>query len=156
MKLINAKQGEKKDQLERLIAMGTVMIFVDTRKMGVDVPANHKGSPQLALNLSYNFPIPDFKILIDRVEATLTFPEGKHLCILPYLAIYGMTSRFAGETVVFPEDIPPEFLQQQVQQVKGPTPVLVPPPPPDPPPQNSSPLDDPSKKKKGGHLRLIK
>lgn len=156
MKLINAKQGEKKDQLERLLAMGTVMIFVDTRKMGVDVPVHHRGSAQLALNLSFNFPLPDFKLLPDRVEATLTFPEGKYFCILPYLAIYGMTSRFAGETVVFPEDIPPEFLQQQAQQIKGPTPVLVPPPPPDPPSPNPSPPTDPFQKKKGGHLRLIK
>lgn len=159
MKLINAPTGEKQKQLERLLLAGAVMVYVDSRKAGVKAPEKHLNNPQLALNLSYSFQIPDFKLGDDGIEATLTFPEGKFFCGLPYKAMYGITSRSIGETVVFPEDIPPEFLaaQRELAKQQETTPL----PPSSPPLENVDEKGEKSEalssgKKKRGHLRLVK
>ncbi len=155
MNLINAPKAEKKNHLERMLQHGTVMIYLDTRRSEVDVPTIHRNQIQLALNLSYNFRIPDFKITDTLIEVSLTFPDGKYFCILPFTAIYGMTSRFTGETVVFPEDVPAELMSQpavkEAQATSKPTLTAISNPEA---PAESLKKEEP--KKKGGHLRLVK
>lgn len=112
MKLTESPKAEKKQHLDRLLQKGAVIALVDARQRGVMVPKNHLANPQLPLNLSYNFQIPDFKITEKQVQITLTFPEGKYFCVVPMEAIYGMISKFEGEMVLFPENVPLEFLAQ--------------------------------------------
>lgn len=151
MNLIHAPSTEKKSQLERLLQFGKVMIFLDSRKTEVRVPPNHKGNLQLALNLSYSFQIPDFKVFEDHVEVTLSFPEGKFFCHLPFSAIYGMTSQPCSQTVMFPTEVPPELL-------KGANLKAMPPPTitPDPKSKTKKHVLSRVEGKKRGHLKLVK
>lgn len=110
MKVTQATKTEKKSHFERLLEKGVVTIFVNSHKESVAVPPRYLANHQLVLNMSYTFQIPDFKIFEDRVEVTLTFPENKFYCILPFDAIYVMTSQIAGETVIFPDEVPQELL----------------------------------------------
>lgn len=109
MRLVEANSNTKKNHLERLLTLGGIMIFVDTRKKDVQVPTQHLGNPQLPLNLDYAFQIPDFKILQDRIEATLSFNRQDFLCVLPMPAIYVIRSHVLPEIIVFPEDVPKNF-----------------------------------------------
>ncbi|MBI2263595.1 MAG: hypothetical protein HYU64_00245 [Armatimonadetes bacterium] len=159
---------DKKIHLERLLERGTVMIFVDSRKPNVGVPEAHRGNPQLALNLDYAFQISDFRILNDRVEASLSFNRAPFFCAVPFDAIYAMRSDFADEMVFFIEDAPKDMesaLQAAALQAaalqKPPTkedkaapekPVLK-----EVKPETGNPESgDPKNPKKKGHLRLIK
>ncbi len=151
MNLIHAPSTEKKSQLERLLQFGKVMIFLDSRKTEVLVPPNHKGNLQLALNLSYSFQIPDFKVFDDHVEVTLAFPEGQFFCHIPFSAIYGMTSQPCSQTVMFPTEVPPELL-------KGANLKAMPPPTitPSPKAKTKTHVRSTGEGKKRGHLKLVK
>ncbi len=109
MKLTEGKIGDKKIHLERLLALGTVMVFVDSRHNEVIVPPQHKGMTQLPLNFDYGFNIPDFKVCDNHIEASLSFNRQRFFCILPYKAVYALNSQLAGEVIVFPEDMPEEM-----------------------------------------------
>lgn len=178
MKMIQAESKDKKSHIDRLLGLGAIMVFIDTRKPAVDVPPIHRGLPQLALNFSYNFLNSDFKITDTTIESTLTFPDGKYFCRVPLEAIYGITSRFAAETIVFPADMPAEMIEKMVQPEPEQGPVLVVDTSPDKispdkiSPDKASPdkaLSDkdahqtntesplpPSRPRKKGHLKLVK
>lgn len=143
MKLTHGVKEDKKGHLERLLQFGTVMIFVDSRREGVTVPPEHQSNPQLPLNLDYAFEIPDFKILEDRVEVSLSFNKKDFFCLLPFASIYGVRSIPAGEFVVFFDDVPAELLSTLPPQ----TPL---------PAEEKKPEDPETKPIKKGHLTLIK
>jgi len=109
MKLLEGKSVEKKDNIEKMLGYGTVMIFIDTRKSGVELPEQHKGNPQLPLNLDYAFQIPDFKILPDHIEASLSFNRQRFFCVIPFEAIYAMSSKVTGEALVYPDQLPKDI-----------------------------------------------
>ncbi len=166
MKMIQSESKEKKVHLERLLSLGTIMVFLDSRIPEVKVPSVHKGLSQLALNFSYNFANSDFKVTDTHLESTLTFPDGKFFCFIPLSALYGITSRFAGETVVFPSDMPPEIIKKMVEPeittgptLIAPTPIVSTPAPAVLTPITTLPTSDekpePSPRKKG-HLKLVK
>ena len=110
MKVTEAPQGDKKFHLERLLERGTVTVILDARADSVIVPPDYKANPKLPLNLDYAFEIPDFKIMDDRVEVSLSFNRKNFFCILPFAAIYILNSTAAVETVLFPENVPPDLL----------------------------------------------
>jgi stringent starvation protein B len=99
----------KKQTLLRYLERGITMVHLDARRPGVQVPAKHSGDPHLRLNLSYRYSIPDLEIDDERVQATLSFGGAPFQCILPWAAIFGITSH-AGEGQVWPEDLPTEVM----------------------------------------------
>lgn len=109
MRWTQAKSAEKKEAIKRLLQYGTVMVFIDSRREDVLVPEQHKGNPQLLLNLDYAFQIPDFEILDDRVQVSLSFGGKNFFCVLPYASIYVLRSQSSSEIVMFPEDIPKDL-----------------------------------------------
>lgn len=114
MKRLYTRKQDKKPQLERLLQNGTVMLFIDSRRKGVQVPEDFMNYPQLALNFDYAFQIPDFRILEGRIEATLEFFGNMNFsCVIPWDAVYAMKSETIHETVFFPEDIPTDLAVQQ-------------------------------------------
>ena len=162
MKMTQGVREDKKGHLERLLEFGTVMIFVDSRRHGVTVPPEHLSNPQLPLNLDYAFDIPDFKILEDRVEVSLSFNKKDFFCSLPFSSIYGVRSIPAGEFVVFFDDVPAELLSTlQPQTPLPPDPKGVPLGEPGEKETEQKEADrkeaEPSEKKpsKKGHLRLV-
>jgi stringent starvation protein B len=106
MKITEAPKQDKKVQLEKLLAHGTVMIIVDTRVVGVVLPDEDLDQPQIPINLDYGFQIPDFEVGPDGVQATLEFGPRSCFCKFPYDAIYAMRCDLNDELVIFPEDIP--------------------------------------------------
>lgn len=151
MKLIHAPKEAKKIQLERLLQGGTVMVMLDARHSGVQVPSQHRGNPQLALNFDYLFNIPDFKILDDRIEATLEFGPMNFFCILPFSAVYGLHPLSGDEAIVFPESVPPDLAPpKSTNPSSSPLTVVK-------PPESTEKKEEPKpEKKKGRHLKLVK
>ena len=92
-----------------LLADGMVMIHLDTRRDGVDVPEQHRGHPALALNLSRAFRLDVFEVGPFAVHASLSFQGEVYRCVLPYDAIFSMTSKVDGQSRVFADALPPEL-----------------------------------------------
>ncbi|EKD42723.1 MAG: hypothetical protein ACD_73C00041G0003 [uncultured bacterium] len=169
MKLLEGKSSEKKQNLEKLLDFGTVMVFVDTRKSGVELPAQHKGNPQLPLNLDYAFQIPDFKVFDDRVEASLSFNRQRYFCIIPLSAIYAISSKITTEAIVYAEDLPKDIslFEAPAKKEESETPeqanlthspkltlISVPENNQDKPEEKAN-KEDPKPPPKKGHLKLI-
>lgn len=153
------------------------MIHLDARVEGVDVPPSFKEDPHLRLNLSRRFGRP-LVIHEDRVEATLTFGGRTYPCVVPFAAIFGMISHETGKTLMWPEDIPPEVLEELEKAARTPPssprakPVSKPPPSKPSRPRlapvpcgpeldgedgaKSSEPEPPRTPPKRGHLRLVK
>lgn len=100
---------EKRRVLEQLLDEGMVMVHLDARRDGVDVPEHLRSDPALALNLSHRFHLDVFDIGSDAVEASLSFQGRTYLCRLPWTAIFALTSHVTGRSIVFPTSVPPEL-----------------------------------------------
>src|SRR5438270_13928260 len=88
------------------------MIHVDARREGVSVPAQFADDPHLRLNLSYRYGISDFEVGEERVVATLSFGGRSFKCVVPWSAVFAVTSQVTGDGQVWPEDIPAEVLAE--------------------------------------------
>jgi stringent starvation protein B len=87
---------------------GVAMVHLDARRPGVSVPQQYRDEAHLRLNLSYRYGILDFEIGDDEVRATLAFGGRSFRCVLPWDAIFGITSQTSGDGQVWPEDLPVE------------------------------------------------
>jgi stringent starvation protein B len=87
------------------------MVHLDARRPGVVVPAQFTGDAHLRLNLSYRYGIPDLVVDGQRIQATLSFGGRQFQCILPWEAVFGITSNASGDGQVWPEDLPVEVVQ---------------------------------------------
>ncbi len=103
-------QGKKKT-LQLYLAKGVAMIHLDARREGVLVPERFKEDAHLRLNLSYRYSIPDFDANEERVQATLSFGGVPFQCVVPWAAIFGITSHANGDGQVWPEDLPTEVVR---------------------------------------------
>ena len=98
----------KRSVLEKLLDDSMVLITLDARYEGVDVPGHLLGDIQLRLNLSHRFGLP---LELDElgVHATLTFGGVSHDCHVPWDAIYMIVSHATGQPFIFPSDVPSDF-----------------------------------------------
>jgi stringent starvation protein B len=87
-----------------------VLVHLDARRPGVQVPVKYSTDAELRLNLSYRFASRDLAIGDDGVSCTLSFGGLPFRCVLPYLSIYAVTSHVTGEALVWPEDLPAEVI----------------------------------------------
>jgi len=104
----------KRERLKKLLDKGMVMIHLDARRPGVSVPGQFAGEPHLRLNLNYKFAPYDLELGDAQVRATLTFAGTPWLCLVPYRAIFGLTSQSLVESLVWLEDVPEEELASLV------------------------------------------
>lgn len=105
--------GGEASKFERFCGMvehGLVQVTFDTRVPGVEVPESFRGTPQLHLNFSHRFRVDDFEYDERSVRATLSFDAEDFHCVVPWDAVYGLTSQSLDERVVFPESFPAELL----------------------------------------------
>ena len=91
----------KRRLLMELLDCGMVTVQLDPRREGVDVPDAHKASAALTLNLSHAFNLDTFDLG--------SFGGIRHLCVLPYNAIYAVVSQTEGKHLLFPDDVPVEL-----------------------------------------------
>lgn len=113
------KPPGKKETLLAYLERGIAMLHLDARREGVEVPEQHEGDPHLRLNLSYRYSIPDLTVDDERVVATLSFRSRPFRCVLPWSAVFGITSHKSGEGQVWPEDLPIEVVKQIAQEEAG-------------------------------------
>lgn len=129
MKIETVPDSEKQSQMLKLLQFGTAMVFVDSRRASVLVPEHLKGDYQLRLNFDYAYEVDDFRVLPDRLEASLSFNHKNFFCVIPFDAIYLMVSHTIHHGVLFVQSIPVEMLEYfateakqeevQVKQVKN-------------------------------------
>jgi len=99
----------KRETLIALLDDGMVMVHLDTRRDGVDVPEQHRGHPALALNFSRAFRLDVFEVGPFEVVASLSFQGEVYRCVVPYGAIFSMTSKVDGQSRIFSDALPPEL-----------------------------------------------
>ena len=107
---MNGRVPNKKQTLLQYLQRGVTMVHLDARRPGVVVPPQYASDAHLRLNLSYRYSIPDFEIDDRRIQATLSFSGASFQCVLPWEALFGITSH-AGDGQVWPEDLPTEVMQ---------------------------------------------
>ncbi len=101
---------EKRDSFERMLDLGKVMIHLDARRFGVDVPDGHREQHHLRLDFSYRFRLDVFQVNERGVTASLSFGGRNHLCKIPWTAVFGMYGHVNGQFLLWPEDAPAELL----------------------------------------------
>lgn len=95
---------QKRSQLEQLLGRGVVLVQLDARQPGVQVPKELRGRARLGLNLSYQFPPYDLEVTRWGFSQTLSFGGKPCLCRVPWSAVYAFGQ---GESESFwVEDMP--------------------------------------------------
>jgi len=100
----------KRKQFLAYMERGVVMIHLDPRVNGVDVPPHFRGDAVLRLNIAYGFNLPALTMGDDGIYAILSFNRQDYACTIPWHAIFGMTLPHDDqEGVIWPEAVPPEL-----------------------------------------------
>jgi stringent starvation protein B len=158
---MDSKDQEKQERLLAALDRGMVMIHLDARRPGVRVPQSVGEESHLRLNLSYRFDPPDLAVTEWGVRATLSFSGRRFTVAVPWSALFAITSHASKEFWLYPDDMPPELLQQaMVPEGKD---EAEPGPQARPRPalreldgEKSGTEEGPSTPRARGHLRLIK
>lgn len=108
----------KLNQLRELLAKGIATVHVDARHEGVRVPVNLRVFDGLPLNLSYRYAGVDLKLDGDLLCATLTFQGKPFRCVIPWAAVWGITSPDK-HGQVWLEDVPVTFMERIGEQVEA-------------------------------------
>lgn len=111
MKIETYADSEKQVQMLKLLQFGTVMVFVDSRLRDVQVPLHLKEDYQLRLNFDYAYEVDDFRVLPDRLEASLSFNQKNYFCVIPFNAVYLIVSHTVQHGVLFTQSVPVEMLE---------------------------------------------
>jgi stringent starvation protein B len=103
---------DKREVLEELLESGPVLVQLDARRSGVEVPERFSQDPRLVLRLGHGLtpPILDLEVGEQNLAATLTFGGVPHRCVLPWPAVYAMVSVSDQRRMVWPDDVPAEAL----------------------------------------------
>lgn len=104
-------EREKRGKLVELLDEGKVLIGVDVSRDGVDLPAHLMERPVVRLALSRRFGLDVFEIGPHEVRANLSFGGVRHLCVVPWAAVFQMTSEVTDEDVVFADALSPPVLR---------------------------------------------
>lgn len=107
---MDARAQEKRQQLERALERGVVMIHLDARRPGVVVPARLREDHHLRLNVSLRFDPPDLSVGEWGVRETLSFGGERFSVAVPWSAIFAITGAGRNEQAwLYPEDMPKEL-----------------------------------------------
>jgi stringent starvation protein B len=105
----------KKQTLLAYLERGVAMVHLDARRPGVSVPQQYAQEAHLRLNLSYRYSIRDMEISDKDVRATLSFGGRPFHCLMPWEAVFGITSH-DGDGQVWPEDLPAEVMRSMAER----------------------------------------
>lgn len=167
---MDTKGPDKKERLLSALEQGMVMIHLDARRPGVLVPPHLRNEAHLRLNLSYRFDPPDLSVSDWGVRSTLSFSGTRFTVAVPWSALFAIASHVTKDLFwMYPDDMPPELLQQTMVTSKVPTHEVAPTAAPaearartvlrevpgEKQGEPEGPRDDPPTPRKG-HLRLVK
>lgn len=116
MRIESCPEFSKQAQILKLLQFGTVMVFLDSRKLGVVVPEHLKGDCQLRLNFDYAYEVSDFRILPDRLEASLSFNRENFFCVIPFDAVYMIMCHHLQYGIYFNQSVPIEMRDMFVER----------------------------------------
>ncbi len=127
-------EREKRGKLVELLDEGKVLIGVDVTRDGVELPPHLMERPVVWLALSRRFGLDVFEVGPLEIRANLSFGGVRHLCVVPWVAVFQMTSEATGEEAVFADALSPPVLrmfatalQRRLSEAEeeAPTPTLV-------------------------------
>lgn len=121
-------KDDKKARLLEALERGMVMIHLDARRPGVRVPAHLQDESHLRLNLSYRFDPPDLTVSDWGVRSSLSFSGSRFQVAVPWSALFAIASHVTHEFWMFPEDLPPELVENQQASDTAPSPAAAPTP----------------------------
>ncbi|MGN6109221.1 MAG: hypothetical protein ACTHU0_29210 [Kofleriaceae bacterium] len=103
--------ADKRHTLATLLALGPVLVQLDARRAGVDVPASHRSDPQLVLRIGRDLspPIADLELGATALTATLMFGGRPYRCVVPWSAIYGASLEGEDTGTVWSADAPADL-----------------------------------------------
>ncbi len=104
------KDAEKYRVIDELLVQEYTLIHVNTMMQGVVLPQHLLSQPTVTLKISRFFPKPMF-LGKETVRAELMFNGGYFSCIVPWEAIWGVTS-LKGEGKVWIEAVPKGVFQE--------------------------------------------
>ena len=130
---------EKHGALNRLLEDEYALVHLDPGVDGVVVPRHLSAGPTVTLKVSRLFR-GALVVEDERFVADLLFGGDYFTCVVPFGAIWGLTSA-TGSNVMWPEDTPEEVREKLVQ--------------PQPAPAKVASGGEPTEKKRG-HLRRVK
>ncbi len=138
----------KKNIFLGFMRTSSAYLQIDARAEGVQLPDYLMGERSVVLQLGYNMSVPILDLVVDDagIRATLSFRRQPFACVVPWRAIYGISD--GKERAVFPEDAPPDLLDERPGGETR-TPPAVPTTPTTTP-------TTPSKKPRPSHLKLVK
>jgi len=119
MKIETHQDNQKQAQILKMLQFGTIMIFVDSRHKDVLVPVHLKDDYQLRLNFDYAYELDDFRVLPDRIEASLSFNQQNFFCVIPFEAMYLLICHSIQHGVLFTESVPIEMLEYFAEEANA-------------------------------------
>ncbi len=155
-----ATNSEKMNLINKYLEDDYMLIHLDARKEGVDIPDHLMGNPTITLKLSYGFK-GGMQVTEERVWAALTFGGRFRDCFIPLAAIWGATTS-SGANTIWPEDAPQEIVSQIIDELKPKTDATAKKTTPEKSApfavhtSKASPAKPKSGEKKGAHLKRIK
>ncbi len=140
-----AERPKKRVVADALLAKEPILVHLDARRAGVEVPARFVGDAKLVLRFGYGLtpPIPDLVVDDDGITGTLVFGGVPFRCHLPWTAIYALILDGESRGMVWPEDAP----EPVAADGEGDAGEAEPEPDPDPEP--------PRRARRPSHLRLV-
>ncbi len=115
---MDKKAPEKKQRLLAALDQGMVMIHLDARRPGVLVPQDIRQEAHLRLNLSYRFDPPDLAVGEWGVRCSLSFKGSRFTVAVPWNALFAITSYATKEFWLYPDDMPPELIEQSLTRAR--------------------------------------
>ncbi len=109
-----ADVSEKQRRFAELMEHDHVLLHLDARHKGVEVPPNLRENATLVLKLSYAF---QGEISFDEqaISAYLKFQGDYFHCVIPWTSIWGLTGS-EGTQLIWPEDLPSELIMELAKQ----------------------------------------
>ena len=117
----------KKGIIEEALNYGRVLITVDTRMEGVDVPQKHMDQDRVPFSISYKYPYGELELGDTEITTQLSFNKKLYPCRFPYDAIKGIfdvqgnVHAFgpAGEYLMFQRQVVPIETAKEKAAAKG-------------------------------------
>ncbi len=112
----------KRSTMDKLLRDGPVLVHLDPRRAGVDVPPQHRGEPRLVLRFGYGLspPIADLAVEEAGLSGTLTFRGTPYRCVVPWPAVFAIVGE-DGRGLVWSEDVPPEIAHEYARDARAQT-----------------------------------
>lgn len=114
MKETSTPTKEKHDTVNRFLFDEYVLVHLTPSSAGVVLPDHLASQPMVTLKLSKLFR-GSMSVEADKVVAELLFGGTYHTCVIPFEAIWGVTT-VKGKNIIWPESAPAEVIKSLAER----------------------------------------